>query len=185
MSEIIDEIEKAKSVYSGYGSSERYEKLLLHLDQALTLSREAEAINKDLLEVCEAALEFIGRSNKTDWNNEITPVLEAAIAKAKKERGINMSEKYILDGHKPIPCDDLMVWAKWFETADREVAKTSISDEITVSTVFLGLNHNHGDVKPLLFETMIFGGELDEQIERYSTWEEAEKGHKRWVAKAK
>ena len=95
-----------------------------------------------------------------------------------------MSEKYILDGHKPILCDDLMKWAKWFETADRQIAKTSISDEITVSTVFLGLNHNYGDGEPVLFETMIFGGELDEQIQRYSTWEEAE-GHKRWVAKAK
>ena len=38
----------------------------------------------DLLVACKAALEFIGRSNKTDWDNEITPVLEAAIAKAEK-----------------------------------------------------------------------------------------------------
>lgn len=37
----------------------------------------------DLLDACEVALEFIGRSNKTDWDNEITPVLEQAIAKAK------------------------------------------------------------------------------------------------------
>ena len=96
-----------------------------------------------------------------------------------------MNEKYILDGHKPVLCDDLMKWAKWFETADREVAKTSISDEITVSTVFLDLNHNYGDGEPLLFETMIFDGKLDEEMERYSTWEDAEEGHKRWVARAK
>ena len=36
-----------------------------------------------LLAACEAALEFIGRSNKTDWDNEITPVLRATIAEAK------------------------------------------------------------------------------------------------------
>jgi len=35
-----------------------------------------------LLAACEAALEFIGRSNKTDWENEITPILEQAIAAA-------------------------------------------------------------------------------------------------------
>lgn len=38
----------------------------------------------DLLAACKAALEFIGRSNKTDWDNEITPILEIAIAKAEK-----------------------------------------------------------------------------------------------------
>ena len=38
-----------------------------------------------LLDACKKSLEFIGRSNKTDWNNEITPVLEAAIAQAEKE----------------------------------------------------------------------------------------------------
>lgn len=30
---------------------------------------------------------------------------------------------------------------------------------------------------PVLFKTMVFGGELDEKVERYCTWEEAEKGH--------
>jgi len=96
-----------------------------------------------------------------------------------------MSDKFILDGHKPIPCDDLMQWAKWFETADRIVAKTKIADDVKVSTVFLGLNYNYGDGEPILFETMIFGGKLDEEMERYSTWQDAEEGHKRWVAKAK
>ena len=96
-----------------------------------------------------------------------------------------MSEKYILEEHKPILCDDLMEWAKWFETADRKVAKTNISDEVTVSTVFLGLNHNFLGKPPILFETMVFGGTHDEEMERYSTWEEAEKGHKRWIVKAK
>ena len=32
-----------------------------------------------LLDACEKALDFICRSSKTDWDNEITPVLEAAI----------------------------------------------------------------------------------------------------------
>lgn len=31
------------------------------------------------------------------------------------------------------------------------------------------------------FETMIFGGEHDQYQERYSTWDEAEAGHKRAI----
>lgn len=37
-----------------------------------------------LLAACKDALEFIGHSNKTDWDNEITPVLGAAIALTEK-----------------------------------------------------------------------------------------------------
>jgi hypothetical protein len=51
--------------------------------------------------------------------------------------------------------------------------------EIHVSTVFiLGINHAFGDGDPLLFETMIFDGPLDGYQVRYSTWEQAEVGHK-------
>jgi hypothetical protein len=86
-----------------------------------------------------------------------------------------MSDKYILDGKKAVPAD-LMTWANWYETASRVVAKTDIG-EVHISTVFLGLNHQWGDGPPLLFETMIFGGPLDQEQDRYSTWEEAEAGH--------
>lgn len=97
---------------------------------------------------------------------------------------MEMADKYILDGHNAIPCDDLIKWAKWFEKADRIVVKTVISDNITVSTVFLGLNHNFGvKGKPLLFETLVFGGEYDGEMRRYSTWDKAEKGHKIMVEK--
>ena len=92
--------------------------------------------------------------------------------------------KYILDGHKPVQCENVLDWATWIETSDRKVVKTKINNEVRVSTVFLGLDHNLGG-KPMLFETMIFGGPLNEQMERYSTWEDAEAGHKRWVEKAK
>ncbi|HDY88363.1 MAG TPA: hypothetical protein ENH82_09670 [bacterium] len=37
-----------------------------------------------LVEALEAALEFIGRSNKTDFDNEITPILIEVLAKAKE-----------------------------------------------------------------------------------------------------
>jgi hypothetical protein len=50
---------------------------------------------------------------------------------------------------------------------------------IRVSTVFLGIDHNlSGKGPPLLFETMIFGGTHNDYQKRYSTYKEAEEGHK-------
>lgn len=95
-----------------------------------------------------------------------------------------MSERYVLDGHEPIPEPDLMKWAKWFEKTDRRVASTKIADDVTVSTVFLWLNHNFGRGAPLLFETMIFGGPHADYQERYTTWDEAEAGHAKAVEAA-
>ena len=92
-----------------------------------------------------------------------------------------MNDKYILKGKKPIQEKDLMKWARWFETANRHVGDDMVG-EVHVSTVFLGLDHSFNFNKkhvPILFETMIFGGKHDEYQERYATWEEAEKGHKK------
>ena len=91
-----------------------------------------------------------------------------------------MSDKYILKGHEVVPVEDVLEWGEWFETANRVVAKDEINGA-RVSTVFLGLDHSFGGNKPLLFETMIFGGEHDDYQERYTTWEEAEAGHKKAV----
>jgi len=87
-----------------------------------------------------------------------------------------MSEKYILDGHEPVPCEDLLEWARWLETADRHVAETHIGTT-RISTVFLGLNHQRGSGPPLIFETVIFGGKLNGYQRRCSTWDEAEAQH--------
>lgn len=88
-----------------------------------------------------------------------------------------MSDKFILnDKSEAVPCDDLMEWARWLETADRHVAQEVIGD-VRVSTVFLGFDHNIFGDRPLLFETIIFGGEHDGHRERCSTWAEAEKMH--------
>lgn len=87
-----------------------------------------------------------------------------------------MSDKYILDGHNPVPTD-LQGWARWYEKADRNVARDTVGDDTLVSTVFLGLDHNWGMGPPLLFETMIFGGPHDQYQERCSTWEQAEAMH--------
>lgn len=74
-----------------------------------------------------------------------------------------------------------MRWARWFETADRIVKNTPVGDA-KVSTVFLGIDHSFREMgEPLLFETMVFGGQMHGEQERYSTWEEAEKGHEKMV----
>jgi hypothetical protein len=83
--------------------------------------------------------------------------------------------KYILDGHDPKPAE-LLEWARWFETNDRKVARDTIGD-VCVSTVFLGIDHRFGDGPPLIFESLVFGGPLDQEMRRYSTWDEAVAGH--------
>lgn len=94
-----------------------------------------------------------------------------------------MNDKYILEGKTAVPAD-LMTWARWFETADRHVAKDTIGD-VRISTVFLGIDHRWDDGPPLVFETMIFGGEHDQHQTRASTWDEAEKQHAEAVALVK
>lgn len=54
-----------------------------------------------------------------------------------------------------------------------------------VSTVWLGLDHGFGSDVPLIFETMVFGGDedwADLLCQRYSTEEEAADGHAEIVA---
>lgn len=90
-----------------------------------------------------------------------------------------MNEHYILDGHKVVETD-VLTWTKTFERGDRNhvVARTKMIDDSEVSTVFLGFNYQYGDGPPLLFETMVFGGPLDQEMERCTTWEQAEAMHK-------
>lgn len=91
-----------------------------------------------------------------------------------------MMAKYTLEGRTPVRCDDVIKWAEWFEKADRHVAK-EIVGEATISTVFLGIDHRWNGPKPVLFETIVFGGPLDQEQVHYCTWDEAEAGHKKMV----
>ena len=83
---------------------------------------------------------------------------------------------YILEDKKPKQVNDLEDWAMQFDHQNRIVKQDKIQD-VKISTVFLGLDHSFDEGVPILFETMIFGGEHDGYQERYATWEEAEKGH--------
>jgi hypothetical protein len=89
---------------------------------------------------------------------------------------------YILDEHGvPQPCPSVLVWARWYETADRVVFKTDVGPA-HVSTVFLGIDHSYGTGPPLLYETMIFvdGDErvdMDDSPRRYTDLAAAVVGH--------
>jgi hypothetical protein len=52
---------------------------------------------------------------------------------------------------------DFLEWARWFETADRQLARDEVGDQV-VSTVFLGLDHAFDGGPPVLWETMVFRG---------------------------
>lgn len=96
-----------------------------------------------------------------------------------------MSLRYILVNREPVPADDLAVWGAWFNSpSNRIVAQDRPSPEVLISTVFLGLDHNFShEGPPLLFETMVFGGEFDEETYRYCSWDEAVEGHGNVVAR--
>jgi hypothetical protein len=89
---------------------------------------------------------------------------------------------YILNDDKTTsPVEDLMTWARSFETSDRRIARTVLEDDCVVSTVFLGLDHQFGNGPPLLFETMVFGGADDQLCWRYPNYDDAIAGHNKAV----
>lgn len=75
----------------------------------------------------------------------------------------------------------------------KRVAETTLPNGYWVSTVWLGINHSFGSGRPLIFETMVFphnkqddGGKGvtgwgDVDSDRYSTEAEALEGHARMV----
>jgi hypothetical protein len=94
---------------------------------------------------------------------------------------------YKLLGKVAVPCGQ-MEWSRWFEHAgtERIVAKTTVGPMV-VSTVFIGLDHNWQGGEPHLFETMIFDGTIGAggealDMDRCSTWGQAESMHAQAVA---
>ena len=97
-------------------------------------------------------------------------------------------DKYILKGREVVPEPDILAWARWFENGEnRRIANTEIGG-ITISTIFLSLDIGVGTEHPILFETMIFDQNfksIDNYQQRYSTYEQAEQGHKKAVEKVR
>lgn len=94
---------------------------------------------------------------------------------------------YVLDADNcVVEVFDWMTWGKFMEDGNRIVGWTGITSETQVSTVFIGIDHRlYGKGPPVLFETMIVGGPLDEYQWRYSSYDDAMIGHKAAVRKAR
>jgi hypothetical protein len=78
----------------------------------------------------------------------------------------------------------MLEWARWFENPTSRIVDTTTIGKVRVSTIFLGLDHNfYDDGPPILWETMIFGGEHDQYQDRCAGgWEQAEAMHMKAVA---
>lgn len=89
---------------------------------------------------------------------------------------------YVLnDSGDPVKEPDTLKWAKWFEAADRVVSQSTVG-QVVISTVFIGIDHAFHGGPPVLYETMIFGGEHDQYEERYHNGVAALAGHDRAIA---
>lgn len=70
-------------------------------------------------------------------------------------------------------------WVELFGDMDyRRIGWTELPNDITVSTVWLGLVHGHGPNGPLIFETMVNESGNWNETYRYATIDEALAGHK-------
>jgi hypothetical protein len=98
-----------------------------------------------------------------------------------------MSDKYILIDKEPVKTTDFTLWANQFENANaRRVGLTKVG-KYEISTVFLGIDHSFNGGEPILFETMVFEppSYSDIDMDRCSTYLEAEKMHAEFVEKYK
>lgn len=84
---------------------------------------------------------------------------------------------YILEDGK-IKQTDFLTAAKFMSDKKHLIEQTDIDEQVSVSTVFLTIDHGFGRSRlPVLFETMVFGGSFDDRQWRYCTLEEAQVGH--------
>jgi hypothetical protein len=88
-----------------------------------------------------------------------------------------MSGQYILKDGEPVAEPDPLAWGAWMEIHERRRVDETFIGETRVSTVFLGLDHGWGGRRPVLWETLVFGGPLDQEMLRYHSREAALEGH--------
>jgi hypothetical protein len=72
-------------------------------------------------------------------------------------------------------------WYDFCENRDLRRVDFWERNGVQVSTVFLPVDHGFGGTS-LWFETMVFGGAMNDEQRRYATWAEAVAGHNEVVA---
>ena len=92
-----------------------------------------------------------------------------------------MEGYFVLDERgEPLLERDMEAWTRWFERADRSVARTVIAADVTVLTTFRGVGEtDETGEAPALFETRVFGGILDGEEAWHRSRAEAIAGHDR------
>jgi len=98
-----------------------------------------------------------------------------------------MSLLYILKDKKVISASPDEFYEFFADFGNRRVARETVGDS-DISTVFLGIDHGCGNEpgrRPVVFETMVFGGPLDQEQERCYTWDEAEFQHAQMVERVR
>lgn len=99
---------------------------------------------------------------------------------------------YILEHKTFRKAKDIIEWGEfmsldnkpeYYRHVRRDYFFVEVFEYCDISTVFLGIDHAFGTSGPVLFESMIFGGEKADLQHRYPTWDQAEMGHKLLVAK--
>jgi hypothetical protein len=92
-----------------------------------------------------------------------------------------IAQHYILnDADEAVPVDRL-TWEQWFTSDGQWNLAFTKCPGGEVSTVFLGVDHSCVSGPPLIFGTMVFGGNHANYCERYATKAEAMAGHARIV----
>lgn len=84
---------------------------------------------------------------------------------------------YRLEGTIVVPENDPAAWGKAITFQNHVVARDHFKG-VKISTVFIGLDASDAD-PPMVFETMVFGGSLHQEVAQSATWEEAEVKHVR------
>lgn len=99
-----------------------------------------------------------------------------------------MGRYYILRGNEVVEEPDHAKWSEWYQGSYEQlrcIASTKI-EYGTVATTFLAVNMTLSkNEPPLLFETRVKGGWLDNEWERYPTLDAAKAGHEAWVARVR
>ncbi len=105
------------------------------------------------------------------------------MSKSIKRNGNKADSLFYYMDNRGVPhkTDDIYKWRATL-ISDKWHMDTLFSKGLRVSTVFIGIDASLGRAKkPLLFETMVFGGSDDGARRKYPTWKEAKKGHKEAV----
>jgi hypothetical protein len=89
---------------------------------------------------------------------------------------------YKLNPDKTTEATDLNGYVEFLKSEHglevKRIALTDILPRLTVSTVFLGIDHGYNKKHaPILFETMVFSSGEATETHRYTTYQDALDGH--------